>query len=133
METNISRENALNVVAVLNNHIPVQIDSELHREVSDAIRILIECYAKRNDSRKAFEYYVIMMETFLSDYRKHSDDVLIWFVRELTKAEIAIRHVDVPMFKDIVREYGPILRTARSLKLTEQELDEYVFTRNITQ
>lgn len=134
MKNTIPRENVLNVMAVLNNHTPVQLDvgSELHREVSDAIRILIECYAKRNDSRKAFEYYTIMMETFLTDYRKYSDDVFVWFIRELTNAEVCIRYVDVPMFKDIVTHYGPILREARSIKITPQELEEYVFMRNIT-
>lgn len=134
MENTILRENVLNVMAVLSDHTPVQMDvgSELHREVSDAIHILIECYAKRNDSRKAFEYYTIMMETFLTDYRKCSDDVFVWFIRELTKAEVGIRYVDVPMFKDIVAHYGPIIREARRLKITRQEIEEYVFMRNIT-
>lgn len=127
-------ENILKVRAVLSiNYIPAQPDSELFNEVQDAVRILIESYAKRNDSEKDYEYYTFMTETFLTDFQKHDDDVFIWFIRELTKSNVYFTYKDVPMFKSVVQHYGHILRHARRINIKPHDLEEYMFRRNLLQ
>ncbi|AFC21959.1 hypothetical protein GAP32_500 [Cronobacter phage vB_CsaM_GAP32] len=127
-------ENLLKIRAVITiNYIPTQPESELFNEVQDALRILIESYAKRNNSEKDHEYYAFMTETFLTDFQKYDDDVFIWFIRELTASNVCIKYKDVPMFKSVVQHYGPILRSARCMNIKPHELEEYMFRRNLMQ
>lgn len=121
ISTSINHETALRVHGVMKGKEHLFINEELRFEIAEATKILIKAYANRNNSRKEYDYYISMVETFLVDYHRTTPEAFIHFIRCITDNEICIRYTDVPYFRDIVRMYGPLLRYSRSIKRDEYE------------
>lgn len=103
-----------NIRAVITGNTQI-IEPTMKTEIAVAAAIVIEAYAKRNDTRKDYDYYVSMVETFLQDYCNKNPWEFIWFIRLLTDNDVMIRYHDVPDFRQIVSTFGPLLRKARTI------------------
>ncbi|AMM44084.1 hypothetical protein FDG95_gp458 [Pectobacterium phage vB_PcaM_CBB] len=121
ISTSINHESAMRVHGVLKGKPNLFINEELLFEISEATKILIEAYANRNNSRKEYDYYISMVETYLVDYHRTTPEAFVHFIRSITDNNICIRYDDVPYFREIVRMYGPLIRYARCIKWDEYE------------
>lgn len=120
---NYEDETILKVGAVLNGFTKM-IPTELRTEISAAVQVLIEAYAKREDSRKDYDFYTSMVETYMFDYHRKSPEAFILFIRHVTNNNIFITYTDVPAFRDVVKMYGQLLRRARCIKF--DVIDSYI-------
>lgn len=121
ISTSINHETALRVHGVMKGKEHLFINEELRFEITEATKILIKAYANRNNSRKEYDYYTSMVETFLVDYHRTTPEAFIHFIRSITDNDIMIRYVDVPYFREIVRMYGPLIRYARCINRNQYE------------
>lgn len=86
------------------------ISTEFQELINDKVSLISQHYQKddeqfRKNCVEVFEYF----------YERKSWE-LAYFIRCATEEGISITYTVVPEFKDLVDNYGPLLRAARSYK-----------------
>ncbi|EBS4516810.1 hypothetical protein DQT32_05280 [Salmonella enterica subsp. enterica serovar Braenderup] len=51
-----------------------------------------------------------------NNFRQHQRELIVHSIRGITDADVNITYAEVPAFRDFVKEYGKLLRAARTLK-----------------
>jgi len=109
----LSEHNLLRTVEILNTGKLIDMRIGLEKELEDAVEILTTAFKNKNTNAIEHSFFVAMAETLLEQFSKEEPAVLIKFVREITNNDVYITFREVPLFRDVVMNYGQILRAAR--------------------